>query len=221
MVCTIWGDRRYLLDLEGADDNAPRVRKQKRRYSSVSGIQLLRRTCDEQHESAQGAEFRHRQSLDRCCYIFSGSLAIDRMIDPSIMLDGKPVTETYPNSMGVPPNGDVEQAGYTFESALREISKPSDLPTINYVCMDSPVHKQYAEALRPAGRTLWALTWRSRYCQFRRPSGRFSQVSSTYSWSDESTSVDRYDNEQFHHRQRQQLRQVEQSGIFRSYSATG
>lgn len=79
-----------------------------------------------------------------------GSLAVDRMIDPSIMLDGKPVTETYPNSTGVPPDGDVEQAKAYLQKALAEmgLSKPTDLPAINYVCMDSPVHKQYAEALQ-------------------------------------------------------------------------
>ncbi|HPM95177.1 MAG TPA: ABC transporter substrate-binding protein, partial [Mesotoga sp.] len=57
---------------------------------------------------------------------------------------------TYPNSTGVPPDGDVEQARVYLQKALSErgISKPSDLPTINYVCMDSPVHKQYAEALQ-------------------------------------------------------------------------
>ncbi|MDD2334582.1 MAG: peptide ABC transporter substrate-binding protein [Mesotoga sp.] len=79
-----------------------------------------------------------------------GTIPVDRMIDPSIIIDGKSVTEAYPNSTGVPPSGDIEKAKEFLNKALSELglSKPSDLPSINYVCMDSPVHKQYAEALQ-------------------------------------------------------------------------
>jgi len=79
-----------------------------------------------------------------------GTIPVDRVIDPSIIIDGKSVTEAYSNSTGVPPSGDIEKAKEFLNKALSELgfSKPSDLPSINYVCMDSPVHKQYAEALQ-------------------------------------------------------------------------
>ncbi len=93
-------------------------------------------------------------AIDREVIVFAiaspGSLVVDRMIDPSIMLDGKSIVETYPNSTGVPPSGDVEQAKKYLEKALSEmeLSKPSELPSISYICMDSATHKQYAEALQ-------------------------------------------------------------------------
>jgi oligopeptide transport system substrate-binding protein len=79
-----------------------------------------------------------------------GTIPVDRMVDPSIIVDGKSYTETYPNSTGVPPSGNTEQAKIYLQKALSELglSRPADLPRINYVCMDSPIHKQYAEALQ-------------------------------------------------------------------------
>ncbi len=66
-----------------------------------------------------------------------GTIPVDRMVDPSIIVDGKAFTETYPNSTGVPPGGDIEQAKVYLQKALSEmgLSRPTDLPRINYVCM--------------------------------------------------------------------------------------
>lgn len=79
-----------------------------------------------------------------------GSEVADSMIDPSIMVDGVSITELYPNSTGVSPEGDVENAKKFLDAALSELglNSASELPTITYVAMDSTVHRQYAEALQ-------------------------------------------------------------------------
>lgn len=79
-----------------------------------------------------------------------GSEIADSMIDPSIMVDGVSLTDLYPNSTGVSPEGDVENAKKFLEAALFELGLKSslELPTITYVAMDSTVHRQYAEALQ-------------------------------------------------------------------------
>lgn len=79
-----------------------------------------------------------------------GSEVADSVIDPSIKLDGVTITEKYPNSTGVAPNGDIEKATEYLELALAElgVSSADQLPTITYVAMDSTAHRQYAEALQ-------------------------------------------------------------------------
>ncbi len=79
-----------------------------------------------------------------------GSEVADSMIDPSIFLVGVAITEQYPNSTGVAPSGDVEQAKAYLQLALSELglSSASELPAITYVAMDSTAHRQYAEALQ-------------------------------------------------------------------------
>jgi len=79
-----------------------------------------------------------------------GSEVADSMIDPSITIDGVPVTEKYPNTTGISPNGDVDKALEYLDKALEElgISSAKELPKITYVCMDSTAHRQYAEALQ-------------------------------------------------------------------------
>jgi len=79
-----------------------------------------------------------------------GSEVADSMIDPSIMVDGVSLTETYPNSTGVSPEGDAEGAKKFLDAALSELglSSVSELPAITYVAMDSTAHRQYAEALQ-------------------------------------------------------------------------
>lgn len=79
-----------------------------------------------------------------------GSEVADSMIDPSIMVDGKSLTDLYPNSTGVPANGDVDKAKEYLQAALSELGlkSASELPQITYVAMDSTAHRQYAEALQ-------------------------------------------------------------------------
>jgi len=93
-------------------------------------------------------------SIDRAAIVkaicLPGTSVIDRIIDPSIMLDGESIAKTYLNTTRVPENGDIEQAKAYLKQALSEmgLSSASDLPYIKYICMDSPTHKQYAEALQ-------------------------------------------------------------------------
>ena len=79
-----------------------------------------------------------------------GTTVADRMIDPTIMLDGTSVAGQYPNTTGIPVNGDVDKAKEYLNAALAELglTSVSQLPAINYVCLDSATHKQYAEALQ-------------------------------------------------------------------------
>lgn len=79
-----------------------------------------------------------------------GSEVADNMVDPSIVLDSVSIAEKYPNTTGISPEGDEEKALEYLEKALDELgfSSTEDLPNITYVCMDSAVHRQYAEALQ-------------------------------------------------------------------------
>lgn len=79
-----------------------------------------------------------------------GTVVTDSMIDPGISLNGKSILEKYPASSNVPSNGDPEKARKYLNAALTEmgLSSPSELPAINYVCLDSPTHRAYAEALQ-------------------------------------------------------------------------
>jgi oligopeptide transport system substrate-binding protein len=79
-----------------------------------------------------------------------GTVVADSMIDPEISLNGESIIEKYPASSHVPPNGDPEKAKEYLNAALSEmgLSSPSELPEINYVCLDSPTHRAYAEALQ-------------------------------------------------------------------------
>jgi len=72
------------------------------------------------------------------------------MIDPSISLDGQSIIEKYPASTNVPAAGDPAKAKEYLNAALSEmgLSSPSELPEIKYVCLDSPTHRAYAEALQ-------------------------------------------------------------------------
>jgi len=79
-----------------------------------------------------------------------GTVVADSMIDPGIALDGQSIIEKYPASTNVPAAGDSAKAKEYLNAALSEmgLSSPSELPNINYVCMDSPTHRAYAEALQ-------------------------------------------------------------------------
>lgn len=79
-----------------------------------------------------------------------GTEVAERMVDPSILIEGDPFTTLFPNSTNVPSGGDEEQALAYLEEALDQLglSDPAELPDITYVSMDSPVHQQYAEALQ-------------------------------------------------------------------------
>lgn len=79
-----------------------------------------------------------------------GTEVADSMIDPNIMLDGKSITEEYPNSTGVPVTGDIDKAKEYLEVALNELglSSADQLPAIKYVAMETTAHRQYAEVLQ-------------------------------------------------------------------------
>lgn len=72
------------------------------------------------------------------------------MIDPSINFDGESIVGKYPASSNVPAKGDKAKAEQYLAAALAEMNLKSadELPAINYVCLDSPTHKAYAEALQ-------------------------------------------------------------------------
>lgn len=79
-----------------------------------------------------------------------GTEVADSMIDPGIALNGESIIKKYPASDNIPANGDVEKAKTYLADALKEmgLSSISALPKIKYVCLDSPTHKAYAEALQ-------------------------------------------------------------------------
>jgi len=79
-----------------------------------------------------------------------GTVVADSMIDPEISLDGESIVEKYPASNNVHISGDPAKAKEYLNAALSEmgLSSPSELPAINYVCLDSPTHRAYAEALQ-------------------------------------------------------------------------
>ena len=107
-------------------------------------------------QATQNANLRRALSyaIDRAAIVKAisapGTSVADRMIDPTITYDGNSVAATYPASSGVPKNGDETKAKEYLELALKDLnlSSVAELPVLNYVCLDSSVHKQYAEALQ-------------------------------------------------------------------------
>src|SRR5690625_34259 len=79
-----------------------------------------------------------------------GSEAADRMIDPTIMIDDSPIVDVYPFESEIPAAGNLELAEEYLDKALDDlgITSADELPKINYISMDSPIHKLYAEALQ-------------------------------------------------------------------------
>ena len=79
-----------------------------------------------------------------------GTTVASSMIDPGISLNGESILKKYPASNNIVENGDVEKAKSYLAAALKEmnVANASKLPTIKYVCLESPTHKAYAEALQ-------------------------------------------------------------------------
>lgn len=79
-----------------------------------------------------------------------GTKVSDRMLDPTITYNDEQIADLYKASSNVPSNGDENKAKEYLELALEELnlSSVSELPSLNYVCLDSSAHKQYAEALK-------------------------------------------------------------------------
>lgn len=126
-------------------------------YGSKSGGTLQHLVFGSREgQTASNANLRRALSyaIDRAAIVKAiaapGTTVADRMIDPTITYENKSVAETYPATTGVPENGDVDKAKEYLQAALKDmnLSSAADIPALNYVCLDSTTHKQYAEALQ-------------------------------------------------------------------------